>query len=975
MSNSHSLAGEIVEYTVETDRVCATHRHTQPRTATCRPTTPDIGGVEVEVECPSRCSHNAILETGPNAISTLLQPPIVRTGLAAHQHIASSGYKAPTTRDIPPVALTNITHVDTKAFHPYLAQVGSLYEAFQRARSESEAEGALFRREKDGKQQQQQGQQRPSYKRRTSGQHQRRPAVTPLSTIPAVYSEPDFHLENPRTFDIVSEQAELVREANGPANVATRKSLATNAILQEKLSWYMDTVEVHLIASISSASKSFFSALGSLHELHSDAADAIARIQKLRASLAKLDKDMAIDGLKVVNLKRRRRNVRKLAEAIMQLDDLVALVRQCDEMVACDEIDAALDDLDRAERLIAGSVDPGRKPSYEPRDLRNLQALEGAQSDLDGLRQRIGRGFEARFHRSLLNDIRSHVARTETSATLQRWGDAFTRAKPGQRRAPSVFPSYVDIGPALRADLEAALKGLTRARYSTPAATAFRAVVLREMKTLIRKRLPSSTDDDNVSTVSASTAGAGTARQTQMEKSSVLARNLRALDPDDWIQMLADIYANTSEALRRLSAQVKVLLDITSSLPDPPAARSPQQTSELASVDNATASPQQQRPTRPRATSTVQAEIQQALDLSSLLGEGVDLIQNQLTKVVRVRAQQNAELPLPDFLHYFTLNRLFADECEAISGQSGFGLKTAVDAQIKDFVAKHGDLVKQKLMARLDADRWDAKDFGPTEIAMLDHKVRPAMIDDNKFILPDSGAAILSAIESLEHLAAGIPSMSSEVAITLIDTLKLFNSRSSQLILGAGATRSAGLKNITTKHLALSSQALAFTLALVVPYVRDFFRRHLPASAAPTNNILAEFDNVRRRITEHQAALYEKLIEIMSSRAAVHVRSMKAIDWDTAPPTLVKETTTLQRVLAKHLPDNVVMAVMGPVFASYRQLWERGFGDVELRTDRAKERMLDDVRFLRDRISKLEGAGDLGDHLLRVVMEKEVLLG
>ncbi|RMZ91482.1 hypothetical protein DV736_g1282, partial [Chaetothyriales sp. CBS 134916] len=906
---------------------------------------------------PLSPSASASTDGGHNAISTLLQHPIVRTGLQAHQAVVSSGYKAPTPRDIPPVALTNIPHVDAKAFHPYLAQVGSLYEAFQRARSETEGDEALSGSSAST------SSPASSLRRRTSGQHQRRQAATPLSTIPAVYSESDFHLENPRTFDIVSEQAELVREpkasattnANANANVAARKSLATNAILQEKLSWYMDTVEVHLIASISTASKSFFSALGSLHELHSDTADAIDRIQKLRTSLAKLDKDMAIDGLKVVNLKRRRHNVRKLAEAIMQLDDLVALVRQCDDMVAHDQIDAALDHLDRAERLMAGSVDPAKRPPYSARDLRSLHALQGAHADLNTLRHRIGRGFEIRFHRSLLDDIRSHVTRTETSATLQRWGDAFNRAKPGQRRAPSVFPAYVDIGPALRSDLEAELRGLTRARYSIPAATTFRAVVLREMKNLIRRRLPSSTDDDNVSTVSTSTTGAGAARQSQQEKSSLLARNLRALDPDDWFQMLADIYANTSEALRRLSAQVKILLDITSSLPDAPAARSPQQTAELASIDAGASPPQHQRHTRPRAASSVQAEMQQALDLSSLLGEGVDLVQNQLTKVVRVRAQQNAELPLPDFLRYFTLNRLFADECEAISGRSGFGLKTALDAQIKDFVAKYADVVRQKLMTRLDADKWDAKDFGPAEIALLDRvkqgsvtdspdwtssntsvwqpaaDLRPAAIDDNKFILPDSGAAILSAIESLQHLTAGIPSMSSEVALLLVDTLKLFNSRSSQLILGAGATRSAGLKNITTKHLALSSQALAFTLALV-PY----------------------FDNVRRRITEHQAALYEKLIDIMSARASVHVRSMKAIDWDTAPPakrdgstlvgaspymeTLVKETTTLQRVLAKHLPDNVVMAVMGPVFTSYRQLWEHAFVEVELHSDRAKAR-------------------------------------
>ena len=822
----------------------------------------------------------------------------------------------------------------------------------------------------------------PQLKRRSSGQ--RRLAVTPLSTIPSVYSEDDFHLENPRTFDIVSEHSELVRDPK--AAPTGRKSLATNAILQEKLSWYMDTVEVHLISSISSASKSFFSALGSLRELHGEAADSIDRIQKLRKDLAKLDKEMAIDGLKVVNLKQRRDNVRKLAEAIMQLEDIVKSVRECETMVEKGEIDNAMDDLDGVERLMAGRSErplQSDNAGYEQRDLRRIKALEGALDDLNHLRYRIGRGFEARFQQSLLDDIRNHVHKTETSTTLERWGNAFNRPKSGQRRAPSMFPAYMNIGSELRAELEAGMKGLSRARYSTPAATAFRALVLREMKSMIRKQLPSSNDDDSVSIISASTAGG--ARLSQQEKSSILARNLRALDPEDWYQMLAHIYTNTSEALRRLSVQVKILLDITSTLPDTNI-RSPPQTPEPGSIDSIT-SPQP-RQGRLRATSSVQAEMQQALDLSSLLGEGVDLIQNQLTKVVKVRSQQNSELPLNDFLRYFTLNRLFADECEAISGRSGTGIKTVLDAQIKDFVSKFGDMVKNQLMTRLDADKWDAKDFGDAEITILERvkqgsvedspywnqstaiwqfpakysiangsaangtstaskdKVRPAIVNDSKFILPDSGAAILTAIESLEHLAAGIPSMSAEVATLLLDTLKLFNSRSSQLILGAGATRSAGLKNITTKHLALSSQALAFIMALV-PYVREFFKRRLPSST--TQNTLGDFDNVRRRVTEHQAALYEKLIDIMSGRAAVHVKSMKAISWEQAAKnksqavspymeTLVKETTTLQKVLAKHLPENVVMGIMGPVFQSYRTLWEKAFQEVEVISEKGKER-------------------------------------
>jgi vacuolar protein sorting-associated protein 54 len=48
----------------------------------------------------------------------------------------------------------------------------------------------------------------PSIRRKSSGGPGRRAAhaPTPLSTIPNVYFDEDFHLENPRTFDVVSER-------------------------------------------------------------------------------------------------------------------------------------------------------------------------------------------------------------------------------------------------------------------------------------------------------------------------------------------------------------------------------------------------------------------------------------------------------------------------------------------------------------------------------------------------------------------------------------------------------------------------------------------------------------------------------------------------------------------------------------------------------------------------------------------------
>jgi len=260
-------------------------------------------------------------------------------------------------------------------------------------------------------------------------------------------------------------------------------------------------------------------------------------------------------------------------------------------------------------------------------------------------------------------------------------------------------------------------------------------------------------------------------------------------------------------------------------------------------------------------------------------------------------------------------------------------------------------------------------------------KVRSAVIDEQRYILPESAIAMLRSMESFQHLAAGIPSMSPEVAGLFLESLKLFNSRSSQLILGAGATRSAGLNNITTKHLALSSQALSFIVALI-PYVREFFRRHLPSSASPP--VMAEFDKVKRLFQEHQNGIHEKLVDIMSGRASMHVRSMKNVDWEEAAKnkavpvspymeTLTKETATLQKVLSKHLPDSVVAGIMLPVFASYREQWSNAYRDVTIKSTAAKDRLLADAQFFKARISKIEGAGDLGDDIVKVVEAKTVL--
>jgi vacuolar protein sorting-associated protein 54 len=969
-----------------------------------------------------------------------------------------------------------------------LSQVGALYDALQRAKENEDDGGTQLQRKgnkaddfSDLLESDRQSSLRPNLtkkaslaslassiespkpRRRLSGGGRRAAHVpTPLATIPNVYFEEDFHLENPRTFDVVSERSEVVRPTPGMpedrkgtngAAVGPRKALATNAILQEKLSWYMDTIEVHLISSISTASTSFFEALGSLRELHSEAADSVERIRSLRKELADLDKEMAIGGMNIVNQKQRRQNLKQLGDAVQQLKLIADGVRSCESLVDNGDVDTALDAVDDLENLIAGeSQAAGAKLKFQLRDLRGARALQGVvTNDLNTLRYRVGKTYETRFLNSLLGDLRRHVDAVSVSDILKRWSSASQRSRGSHNREPSAYPSYLVLSEDLKSELSTNLNGLHRAHYTSPATTAYREAVLREIRNIIRRPLPASNDEDADSTMSSSTIGAGKQRSTQ-EKSTILARNLRALDAEDAEELLRKTYIGVGETLRRLGTQVKILLDITSTIADPdnPMAvgmKSPPRSPNIAAIDA------RMRAVIPTVDegSNIQEQMHQALDMSNLLGQAVDIAQDKIVKVLRVRSEQTIHLPVENFLRYFNLNLLFANECEAVSGRSGTALKTVVNGHIKEFVQQLCDSERQALATGMDADDWTAKDFTEEDSEQLSHilcastqdaevwssggkvwqpssqhpstaslaaprpiangdsgnstlsttaakiAARPAVIEGESFILPVSAFLCMHGLTSFLHLNTGIPSMTSEIATSTLSYLGLFNSRCTQLILGAGATKSAGLKNITTKHLALAAQSLSF-ISTLIPHVRESVRRHA-GTGSSVSSLMGEFDKVRRTYLEHQQSIYDKIVDIIAGRAAAHAKAIKEIDWNTPDQgsvspymqTVAKETRTLYSVLSKHLPSTTVPMIMDPIFKSYKEQWGKAYGIIDLGSEAAKERyviqnrqvyrmpllietrMLRDVEFFKTRVGTLGDHGNTtGDHLVTLVKAKTV---
>lgn len=100
--------------------------------------------------------------------------------------------------------------------------------------------------------------------------------VACLREVPALYFKEDFALEDGATF----------RAACPFSNVNE------NLVLQEKLSQYLDVVELHLVKEISLRSNSFFEAQGQLQDLNVKIVEGCSRIRHLKETIRLLDQDL-----------------------------------------------------------------------------------------------------------------------------------------------------------------------------------------------------------------------------------------------------------------------------------------------------------------------------------------------------------------------------------------------------------------------------------------------------------------------------------------------------------------------------------------------------------------------------------------------------------------------------------------------------------------------------------------------------------
>ncbi|KDQ07071.1 hypothetical protein BOTBODRAFT_39119 [Botryobasidium botryosum FD-172 SS1] len=916
---------------------------------------------------------------GFNAISTVLNNP---HRPPAPLKSSRAPFPSNTSPDLP--------RVRRKDFDPYLRTIGPEWELFE-ANAHLGVDGAS---EPVGHSEANGASPAPLSKN-----------IPPLSTVPPLFFDPAFNLGNPRTFASVTEQ-------DSPLSSSTNfqpEDISLNQILQEKLSHYMDVVEQHLAQEIAARSASFFAALSNLQDLQTEGSDCLVRISQLKKELMEVDEQQAKKGLQVVRLLKRRENLDSVQQGTRFIGEVEEMLTMCNKLVTGGSWHEALALIEEVEDLFKGPAhgklvrDGVQPPKLAPPDFSDSSRLKpkskaafipSALSSVPELSPPPSPS-SSRHHEhppiplsslSAFSHLPAHLQSLtiSISASLESSLVAILRSDLSER-AHGAGAEDAD----LRERLRPLLQGLSRTNAIPGAMDKYRSAALTEIKLVIKKHLPASDAEDDES------AGELPEHISAVsEKSLLLAKELRDMPHQRFIELLRSMYSSVLACVDSVATHVKLI-------------------SEL--LENALSSPPTHSDSSPFPSSDITA-------ITDLVPAVIELANTRASKIIGVRQDQHASLDISHFCAFFNQSWSFVVQSEVLARRMVVSLRGVMVNQAKSFlsafhatrISESARLVENETWSQVEvplsaqrsidvlvlaavsdppeiviapestsdlSDPPSAVNDAERENGAADSNQQPAKqlnIEDRGYFVVSATLEVLLLLVDYIKTIVNLPLLTTDAMSRAIEFLKAFNSRTCQVVLGAGAMRSAGLKNITAKHLALASQSLSIMIALI-PYVRETFRRHLSPKQAV---MLVEFDKLKRDYQEHQNEIHSKLIAIMSDRLAVHCKALQEVKWDAPQsPTatvnpymelLVKETVTLHKVLSKYLTLPAVEYVMSQVFAAINHRLGEEYGKIELPSQEAKLRMIQDARYLQERFSNLKNIASPSSMLETIVSEKSV---
>lgn len=828
-----------------------------------------------------------------------------------------------------------------------------------------------------------------------------------LDVVPRVYEDPDFRLDDPRIFREVMENSKMLPDPESSES----SHIVHNTEVQEKISKYLDAVEIQLIHEISKTSDSFFSTLGDIQTIKVQSADCLTQFHGIMAKMDELEDGQAKTGLNILDLLDERRSVNHLESSVLQIKSVISNFQKAKELFNNGKNSDCLNYIVVIENLIRGTdredyTDPETFAIYPKFDyllisLKGLPALKGMTRDLQRLKQDCSQGYIRNFVDLLLENLRSHYKSIPAKDTMNRIYVSIDRSRKYDPKPVSKL--YTNIDPNVKENLREFINNLAKSGQLVQAFDEYQDKIVAEVKAIIRNGLPNNNIESalEIPSNNSSRASSHPPGATPLEASPLaaanggtLSSNIKSLSPKDFNEMMKEIYANLSECLRRLTIHQKLLLDLS-----------------LSSLS-------------PEVSQNMDV---MALDITNSINKAIEITQVRLVKVLNVRLEQLGDASVDDYMYLYLLSSAYLLECEFINpGYVATGPGSSLTEWVKNHIAYflhkfHSNSIKRfaslcdketwrectsyefiasaqivvnelvgyshfietdgregvdgsKWMSLLDFyDDGDQKDSPEATPSKPESAGLPRLeVNGSNFLIPLLVIAVIENTRDYVIISKIFGSRATQIETNLLTFFKVVNSRIAQAILNAGATRTAGLRHITTKHLALCIQTIEFFIAFLESIQFTFKNQTVEFNQSNSGGEDQSFSSTISQYRDHERELFSKLVSIMHDRTLNHCTAVTKLDLSQPlkhpqqchpyMETLVKETITVAKVLGKYLQEKECSAILLQIFDNYKKLLVNCFCTElpQFKDFNEKHSLLKDVDYFRVKLSEIPGYGNSG---------------
>lgn len=281
---------------------------------------------------------------------------------------------------------------------------------------------------------------------------------------------------------------------------------------------------------------------------------------------------------------------------------------------------------------------------------------------------------------------------------------------------------------------------------------------------------------------------------------------------------------------------------------------------------------------------------------AAALAAAADLSEKSVSELLRLRREAHSLVSFDGMRQLWDTSLRFTHQLEKFSGRKAYGLRSTLLAQAKSFIERKHEANMSALVAALDSERWvqcnvsaerqaaltrlssgraafsSRKNASGTEpnamtspgpnttAAAVREKMTDAEVEGIRYKVVWSCLLLLEMVMDDVACAAHFQTLATNVVAKVAELLRLFNSRSTHLVLGAGAIHSAArLKSINAKHLAIVTQCIALVLT-ILPHVRAALMAQLPTKQ---HALLYDLDKIKADYKEHSEKILSKLVSII----------------------------------------------------------------------------------------------------------------